>query len=152
MTPNLANAAQELQLRFVLFSFTDLFGIQRAKLVPASALESMERDGAGFAGFAAWLDLSPADGDVMAVPDPTSLMRLPWQRDVGWVATELLLEGAPMAQCPRGLLRRQQQRASELGFELRSGVEAEHFCSTHQERPLVTRPTTNANPAMTSWP
>ena len=127
MIPNLANAARELQLRFVLFSFTDLFGIQRAKLVPASALESMERDGAGFAGFAAWLDLSPADGDVMAVPDPTSLMRLPWQRDVGWVATELLLEGAPMAQCPRGLLRRQQQRASELGFELRSGVEAEFF-------------------------
>ena len=80
MTTNLASAARELQLRFVLFSFTDLFGIQRAKLVPASALEEMERDGAGFAGFAAWLDLSPADGDVMAVPDPASLMRLPWQR------------------------------------------------------------------------
>ena len=127
MIPNLANAARELQLRFVLFSFTDLFGIQRTKLVPCSALEAMERDGAGFAGFAAWLDLSPADGDVMAVPDPASLMRLPWQRDVGWVATELLLDGEPMAQCPRGLLRRQQQRASELGFELRSGVEAEFF-------------------------
>ena len=127
MIPNLANAARELQLRFVLFSFTDLFGIQRAKLVPTSALGPMERDGAGFAGFAAWLDLSPADGDVMAVPDPASLMRLPWQRDVGWVATELLLEGEPMAQCPRGLLRRQQQRASELGLELRSGVEAEFF-------------------------
>ena len=83
MTTNLASAARELQLRFVLFSFTDLFGIQRAKLVPASALEAMERDGAGFAGFAAWLDLSPADGDVMAVPDPASLMRLPWQREVG---------------------------------------------------------------------
>ena len=127
MTQNLASAARELQLRFVLFSFTDLFGIQRAKLVPASALEAMERDGAGFAGFAAWLDLSPADGDVMAIPDSASLMRLPWQRDVGWVATELRLEGVPMAQCPRGLLRRQQQRASELGFELRSGVEAEFF-------------------------
>jgi len=127
MITNLANAARELQLRFVLFSFTDLFGIQRAKLVPASALEAMERNGAGFAGFAAWLDLSPADGDVMALPDPASLMRLPWQPDVGWVATELLLDGAPMAQCPRGLLRRQQQQASELGFELRSGVEAEFF-------------------------
>ena len=127
MITNLADAARELQLRFVLFSFTDLFGIQRAKLVPASALEAMERNGAGFAGFAAWLDLSPADGDVMALPDPASLMRLPWQPDVGWVATELLLDGAPMAQCPRGLLRRQQQQASELGFELRSGVEAEFF-------------------------
>jgi glutamine synthetase len=127
MITNLVSAARELQLRFVLFSFTDLFGIQRAKLVPASALEAMERDGAGFAGFAAWLDLSPADGDVMAMPDPASLMRLPWQRDVGWVATELLLNGSPMAQCPRALLRRQQKRAYELGFELRSGIEAEFF-------------------------
>jgi len=127
MPHNLASAARALQLRFVLFSFTDLFGIQRAKLVPTSALEALERNGAGFAGFAAWLDLSPADGDVLALPDPASLMRLPWQPDVGWVATELLLEGGPMAQCPRSLLKRQQQRAAELGFELRSGVEAEFF-------------------------
>ena len=127
MTNTLANAARELQLRFVLFSYTDLFGIQRAKLVPASALEALERDGAGFAGFAAWLDLSPADGDVIAIPDPASLMRLPWQRDVGWVATDLRLDGSPMDQCPRTLLRRQQQRAAGLGFELRSGVEAEFF-------------------------
>ena len=46
MTTNLASAARELQLRCVLFSFRDLFGIQRAKLVPTSALEAMERDGA----------------------------------------------------------------------------------------------------------
>ena len=32
---NLAQRMQELQLRFLLISFTDLFGIQRAKLVPA---------------------------------------------------------------------------------------------------------------------
>lgn len=123
----LASSARDLGLRFLLFSFTDLFGVQRAKLVPLSAVESMARDGAGFAGFAAWLDLSPADGDVMAIPDATSLMPLPWQPEVGWVATELTLAGEPMAQCPRRLLRQQQQRAAALGFELRSGVEAEFF-------------------------
>jgi glutamine synthetase len=124
---DLASLAREQQLRFLLISFTDLFGIQRAKLVPASAIASMAQDGAGFAGFAAWLDLSPADGDVMAVPDPASLMRLPWQPDVGWVAAELTLNGAPMDQCPRRLLRQQQQRAAALGYSLRSGVEAEFF-------------------------
>lgn len=45
----------------------------------------------------------------------------------GLVATELTLNGAPMAQCPRRLLRLQQQRAAAMGFELRSGVEAEFF-------------------------
>lgn len=137
---------QELDLQAVLVSFTDLFGVQRAKLVPAAALAAMARDGAGFAGFAAWLDLSPADGDVLAIPDPASLIALPWQREVGWMAADLSLNGAPMAQCPRRLLQQQRQRAAALGFELRSGVEAEFFllspdgtaiadAADHQEKP-----------------
>jgi glutamine synthetase len=124
---DLASLAREHQLKFLLISFTDLFGVQRSKLVPASAIPAMARDGAGFAGFAAWLELSPADGDVMAIPDASSLMPLPWQPEVGWVAAELFLNGAPMAQCPRRLLRIQQQRAAALGLQLRSGVEAEFF-------------------------
>jgi glutamine synthetase type III len=142
----LSQQMQEQGLQFLLVSFTDLFGMQRAKLVPASAAAAMAGDGAGFAGFAAWLDLSPADGDVMAIPDPSSLTPLPWQAGVGWVAAELTLNGEPMAQCPRRLLRRQQQRAAALGYELRSGVEAEFFLlspdgssiadtADHQEKP-----------------
>ena len=124
---DLAQRVQELNLRFLLISFTDLFGIQRAKLVPASAVAGMAWDGAGFAGFAAWLDLSPADGDVMAIPAAATLTPLPWQPEVGWVAAELQLNGQPMEQCPRRLLRRQLERAAERGFEFRSGVEAEFF-------------------------
>ena len=143
---DLTHRLLEQGLQFVLVSFTDLFGIQRAKLVPASAMAAMATGGAGFAGFAAWLDLSPADGDVLAVPDPASLTALPWQSGVGWMAAELTLNGEPMAQCPRRLLRQQQQRAAALGFELRSGVEAEFFLlspdgaaiadpADHQEKP-----------------
>jgi glutamine synthetase len=29
-----------------------------------------QKDGAGFAGFATWLDLTPGHPDMMAVPDP----------------------------------------------------------------------------------
>ena len=119
--------ARERDIRFLLFSFTDLFGVQRAKLVPLSAVEGMSRAGAGFAGFAAWLDLSPADGDVMAIPDPASFIPLPWQSDVAWVATELTLNGEPMPQCPRRVLQGQITRAEALGYQLRSGVEAEFF-------------------------
>jgi len=124
---DLISLARESGVRFLLFSFTDLFGIQRAKLVPLAAVAGMSRDGAGFAGFAAWLELSPADGDVMAIPDPRSFTPLPWQSDVAWVATELTLNGEPMEQCPRRVLQRQIQRAAALGYELRSGVEAEFF-------------------------
>ena len=123
----LAAAAIARGFRFVLFSFSDLFGVQRAKLVPALALEAMERSGAGFAGFAAWLDLSPARADLLAYPDPDSLMPLPGQAEVGWVATDLVLDGEPLPQCPRGVLRRQLERAAERGLLFRTGVEAEFF-------------------------
>jgi len=126
MSP-LAAAAVAKGFQFVLFSFTDLFGVQRAKLVPSPALEDLEQAGAGFAGFAAWLDLSPARADLLAFPDPASLMALPGLAEVGWVATDLVLDGEPLAHCPRGVLRRQLQRAAERGLQLRTGVEAEFF-------------------------
>lgn len=126
MSP-LAEAAAAQNFAFVLFSFTDLFGVQRAKLVPAPALEALEQGGAGFAGFAAWLDLSPARADLLAFPDPGSLMALPGQPEVGWVATDLVLDGEPLAHCPRGVLRRQLERAAAQGLHFRTGVEPEFF-------------------------
>jgi len=61
MTIDLEAAAKERGIKYFLISFTDLGGVQRAKLVPASAISGMAKSGAGFAGFATWLDLTPAD-------------------------------------------------------------------------------------------
>ena len=47
---DLAHIFANRGLRHVLFSFTDLFGVQRAKLVPASAVAALAEGGAGFAG------------------------------------------------------------------------------------------------------
>ena len=124
---DLALFAADHGIRHFLFSFADLFGVQRAKLVPASAVADLATNGAGFAGFAAWLLMTPADPDVLAHPDPSSLMVLPWQPEVAWVATDLSVEGVPLEQAPRRVLQRQLQRAAALGFEFRSGVEAEFF-------------------------
>ena len=62
-----------------MISFTDLFGAQRAKLVPAAAIADMQKDGAGFAGFATWLDMTPADPDMFAMPDAAAVIQLPWK-------------------------------------------------------------------------
>lgn len=124
---DLAHVAADRGLRHLLFSFTDLFGVQRAKLVPASAIAQLAADGAGFAGFAAWLRMTPADPDVLALPDPASLMVLPWEPQVGWVATDLVVEGVPLEQAPRRVLQRQLARAEAMGLRFRTGVEAEFF-------------------------
>ena len=124
---DLARFAADHGIRYFLFSFTDLFGVQRAKLVPTFAVANLATNGAGFAGFAAWLAMTPADPDVLAHPDPTSLMVLPWLPEVAWVATNLSVDGVPLEQAPRRVLQRQLERAAALGLELRSGVEAEFF-------------------------
>ena len=54
-------------------------------------------------------------------------MVLPWQPEVAWVATDLRLGEDPVDQAPRRVLARQIAAAATLGFELRSGVEAEFF-------------------------
>jgi glutamine synthetase len=49
MTPNqpLSDIAHQKGIRYFLISFTDLFGVQRSKLVPAAAIDTMAANGAG---------------------------------------------------------------------------------------------------------
>jgi glutamine synthetase len=121
----LADAAASLGIRYFLISFTDLFGTQRAKLVPASAIAGMQAGGAGFAGFAVHFDATPADPDLLAMPDPATLIRLPWKPEVGWVASDLRTRGQEFGQSPRDLLRRIRARAAAQGLTMKSGVECE---------------------------
>ncbi len=124
---SLKGAAKSLGIRYFLISFVDLFGVVRAKLVPASAIEDMQAEGAGFAGFAAWLDMTPAHPDMFAVPDPDSLIPLPWKPEVGWLAADLHMSGSEVAQAPRNTLRRVVAAAEKEGYRLKHGVECEYF-------------------------
>ena len=130
MAIDLAAVARKRGIRYFLISYTDLFGSQRAKLVPASAIASMAKNGAGFAGFATWLDMSPADPDLFAVPDPDSLVQLPWKPEVGWLAADLVMAGEPVAQAPRNVLKAQIAQAAKGGMTMKSGVECEFFLVT----------------------
>jgi glutamine synthetase len=106
MATDLAKIAKDRGIKYFLISYTDLFGSQRAKLVPAAAIAGMQKNGAGFAGFATWLDLSPADPDMFAMPDAESLIQLPWKPEVGWLASDIWMDGKPVAQAPRVVLKR----------------------------------------------
>jgi glutamine synthetase type III len=130
MTTDLAEFAAERGVKYFMISFTDLFGGQRAKLVPAEAIAEMQEDGAGFAGFATYLDMTPADPDMLAVPDPASVIQLPWKPEVAWVAANPVMEGEEVAQAPRNVLRRLIAEAAEQGLHVKTGVEAEYFLLT----------------------
>ena len=127
MPSTLSQRAEELGVRYFLVSFTDLFGTLRAKLVPAAAIDAVCETGAGFAGFAAWLDMTPADPDMFALPDQASLTRLPWKPEVAWLAADLQMEGRPVPQAPRTVLKNALRRAADMGCEVCTGVECEFF-------------------------
>ena len=67
MPKDLSKIAKQKRIKYFLISFVDLFGVLRSKLVPARAIKDMQRDGAGFAGFATWLDMTPADSDLSLI-------------------------------------------------------------------------------------
>ena len=127
---DLREYAKANNVRYFMISYTDLFGGQRAKLVPAQAISDMQKDGAGFAGFATWLDLTPAHPDMLAVPDPASAIQLPWKPDVAWLASDCLMDGKSVAQAPRNTLKRLCAEAAELGVTVKTGVEPEFFLIT----------------------
>ncbi len=127
MTQNLSDFAKERGVKYFMISFTDLFGSQRAKLVPAQVINGVVEGGAGFAGFAAGFDVTPAHPDMLGMPDTSTVIQLPWKPEVAWVAANCAMEGQPLAQAPRNVLRKLVDEAAKEGLRVKTGVEPEFF-------------------------
>jgi glutamine synthetase len=121
-------------IEFLFAQFVEMYGKQNAKLVPASHLEDVFADGAGFAGFAAGeLGQGPHDPDIAAMPDPTSFTPVPWQPDLARFACDVYVDGEPWPYCPRTILKRQMARARERGVVFKIGMEAEFILTRQRE-------------------
>ena len=116
----------EKDIEFFLCSFVELTGAPKAKVVPATHREEMQREGAGFAGFAAGdLNQGPHDPDVVSIPDFKSLTILPWRKNVAWVPGNLHVNGHPWPYCPRTILSHSLETLRQKGYILHVGIEAE---------------------------
>ena len=127
MATDLSKIAKQKKIKYFLISYVDFFGVLRSKLVPSQVIKDMQKDGAGFAGFATYLDMSPADPDMVSIPDPASLIQLPWQPEVGWLAGDLWMDGKPVQSSPRVMLKNQINQLKKKNMFLKSGVECEYF-------------------------
>lgn len=88
----------------------------------------MQTDGTGFA---TWLDLTPAHPEMLAMPDATSAIQLPWNPEVAWVASNCVMSRAgSLDQVPRNTLIRLSDEAARMGLEVKTGVEPEFFLLT----------------------
>jgi glutamine synthetase len=146
MAIDLEKVAKEKGIKYFLVSFVDLFGNLRAKLAPARAIKDMQKNGAGFAGFAAWLDMTPAHPDLFGIPDPSSLIQLPWNPEVAWVACDLWMDGKEVEASPRVALKRQLARATKKGYRVKTGVECEYFLINQEGTALADAADTQTKP------
>ena len=126
-TQTLTDRAEALGIKFFLVSYTDLLGGTRAKLVPAAKIAAVEKSGAFFSSFASNLGLGPDAAEIAAIPDPASLVQLPWEPTVGWVASDVYFEGEPFPAAPRMILNRAIAQCEQMGYTYKAGVEAEFF-------------------------
>jgi glutamine synthetase len=122
-------------VEFFLCSFVELSGAPKAKLVPATHLDDMAEEGAGFAGFAAGeIGQGPHSPDLIARPDFNSLTHLPWRKNVAWVIGNSFVEGQSWPYCPRTILSNYLERvAQEWGYTFKTGVEAEFHLVAQDE-------------------
>lgn len=126
-TQGLVEKAKSLGIKFFLVSYTDLLGGTRAKLVPAAKIASVEKDGAFFSSFASNLGLGPDAAEIAAIPDVNSLIQLPWEPTVGWVASDVYFDGEPFPAAPRTILNQVIDQCEQMGYTYKAGVEAEFF-------------------------
>jgi len=124
---DLGPVAKANGIEFFLVSFVDIFGVLRSKMVPAAAISTIQKDGAGFAPFASWLDYGPDAADMIAKPDPTTCMQVPFRPDLAFVIGDCYIEDKKVEDSPRWVLKDQVEKAAKLGYEFKTGVEAEFF-------------------------
>ncbi len=134
MSANEAGAFDTIKARveadgveYIYAMFVEMHGKPCAKLVPVNALEGLMADGAGFAGFASGpMGQTPADPDMLALPDPSSYTQLPWQPNVAAMQCDPTVEGELWPYAPRVILRRALDQLAEKNLVMKTGVEAEY--------------------------
>ena len=126
---------EDNQIKFILAQFVDIHGVAKTKSVPASCLESIVTDGAGFAGFAIWgMGMEPHSADYMAKADLTTLSVIPWQPGYARVACTGYVNDEPYEYDTRYIMEKQIERLSEKGWTLNTGIEPEFSLLKRDEK------------------
>ncbi len=128
---------EDQDVRFIRLWFTDVLGFLKSfAITPAELEEAFERgvdfDGSAIEGFA-----RVQEADMVAKPDAGTFQVLPGRGQDGGVARMfcdvLTPEGEPFDGDPRGVLRRNLERAAGSGFTVYASPEVEFFVFSDAE-------------------
>jgi glutamine synthetase len=127
----------DVGVRAVRLQYSDLHGICRGKDIPASAFEHVTEDGVAFVEAIMTIDLkhTVVKGfergfpDIIAIPDTSTLVRIPWEPEVAACIVDLVEFGRhdPSTVDPRGALKRVLAGYADLGLHPVVGPELEFY-------------------------
>ena len=122
---------QDDGVQYLLTQFVDINGAPKVKMVPASHLDDVIDEGAGFAG-AALLGMGqgPHSHDMLARVDLDTYTPVPWKDGFARFASDLYVDDEPYMFCPRQNFKRVLSEVREKGYEFYIGIEPEHFLVT----------------------
>ena len=122
---------EERGVRFIRLWFTDILGLLKSFAITPAELESAFANGMRFDGSAIDGFSRDQESDMLAQPDPTTFQILPWRHGDAGVARMFCDIVRPNGQSftgdPRWVLRRNLNRARNLGYTFYVGPEVEFF-------------------------
>ncbi|MGD2136100.1 MAG: type I glutamate--ammonia ligase [Gemmatimonadales bacterium] len=133
---------KELEVDFLRLQFTDITGINKNVEVPQSQFDKalageIMFDGSSIEGF-----VRIEESDMILKPDLDTFKVFTYDDEGGRVARLICdihnPDDTPFPGCPRGALKRQIDRAKQMGYEMMAGVEAEFFIFHLDEQGFAT--------------
>jgi glutamine synthetase len=124
---------EERDIRFVRLWFTDVLGYLKSVAIAPAELEGAFEEGIGFDGSSIEGFARVSESDTVANPDPSTFQVLPWATPSGHHHSARMFcditmpDGSPSWADPRHVLRRQLQKANDLGFSCYVHPEIEFF-------------------------
>jgi len=121
---------QERGIRFIRLWFTDVQGFLKSVSISPQELETAFEEGMTFDGSSIDGYARVQEADMLAVPDPSTFQVLPWHDDevVARMFCDIVRpDGSPFEGDPRTVLKRNLERASDLGYTFYVAPELEYF-------------------------
>ncbi|MFW7415762.1 glutamine synthetase family protein [Demequina sp. SO4-18] len=141
-------SVEERDIRFIRLWFTDVLGILKSVAIAPAELENAFSEGIGFDGSAIEGLTRVSESDMLAKPDPSSFQILPWRGASHGVARMFCdiatPDGEPALSDPRQVLKRNLDRASELGFTFYTHPEIEFYLLERPEPGQLPKPVDQA--------
>ncbi len=121
---------EERGIRFIRLWFTDVQGFLKSVSISPAELEVAFEEGMTFDGSSIDGYARVQEADMLAKPDPSTFAVLPWRSEqpVARMFCDIYTpEGEPFSGDPRIVLKRNLERASEIGYTFNAAPELEFF-------------------------